>query len=133
MSRLDWSDMENDLIVADYFAMLADDILGRTYSKAEHRKRLAPLLSNRSEGAIEFKHQNISAVLKGLGEDWIPGYMMADLLPRAEAEYSPWCLVLAGDEIYEKLRYCIEAALGGGCFPHCANGQYSGHRCKRSE
>ncbi len=25
-------------------------------------------------GAIEFKHQNISAVLQGLGEDWIPGY-----------------------------------------------------------
>ena len=77
MSRLDWSDIENDLIVADYFAMLADDILGRTYSKAEHRRRLAPLLSNRSEGAIEFKHQNISAVLKGLGEDWIPGYKPA--------------------------------------------------------
>jgi hypothetical protein len=25
----------------------------------------------------EFKHQNISAVLKGLGEDWIPGYKPA--------------------------------------------------------
>lgn len=25
-------------------------------------------------GSIEYKHQNISAVLKGLGEDWIPGH-----------------------------------------------------------
>ncbi len=29
MSRLDWSDVRSDLIVADYFAMLADDISGR--------------------------------------------------------------------------------------------------------
>ena len=35
------------------------------------------LLRSRTEGSIEFKHQNISAVLKGLGEDWIPGYKPA--------------------------------------------------------
>ncbi|MFN3515736.1 MAG: DUF3883 domain-containing protein [Novosphingobium sp.] len=35
------------------------------------------MLNGRSEGSIEFKHQNISAVLKGLGEDWIPGYKPA--------------------------------------------------------
>jgi hypothetical protein len=77
MSRHDWSDAENDIIVADYFAMLAEDISRRPYRKAEHRRLLAPLLANRSEGSIEFKHQNISAVLKGLGEDWIPGYKPA--------------------------------------------------------
>lgn len=32
----DWSDEQNNAIVADYFAMLADDIVGRPYSKAEH-------------------------------------------------------------------------------------------------
>jgi hypothetical protein len=57
--------------------MLDDDIQGRPYNKAEHRRALMPLLNNRSEGSIEFKHQNISAVLKGLGEDWIPGYKPA--------------------------------------------------------
>jgi hypothetical protein len=57
--------------------MLADDISGRRYSKAEHRRALLPLLNDRSEGSVEFKHQNISAVLKGLGEDWIPGYKPA--------------------------------------------------------
>jgi hypothetical protein len=72
-----WSDQENDLIVADYFAMLADDVAGRPYNKAEHRRALLPLLSDRSEGSVEFKHQNISAVLKGLGEDWLPGYKPA--------------------------------------------------------
>jgi hypothetical protein len=77
MSSEPWTDEENDLIVADYFAMLADDVFGRPYSKAEHRRALLPLLNGRSEGSIEFKHQNISAVLKGLGEDWIPGYKPA--------------------------------------------------------
>ncbi len=77
MSNKPWTDNENDLIVADYFAMLADDISGRPYNKAEHRRRLLPMLNGRSEGSVEFKHQNISAVLKGLGGDWIQGYKPA--------------------------------------------------------
>ena len=77
MSNGPWTDEENDLIVADYFAMLAEDMAGRPYNKAQHRRSLMPLLRNRTEGSIEFKHQNISAVLKGLGEDWIPGYKPA--------------------------------------------------------
>ena len=75
MSNGAWTDEENDLIVAVYSAMLADDISARRYSKAEHRRALLPLLNDRSERSVEFKHQNISAVLKGLGEDWIPSYI----------------------------------------------------------
>jgi len=77
MSNEAWTDEENDLIVADYFAMLINDVSGEPYNKADHRRRLAPRLRNRSEGSVEFKHQNISAVLKGLGEDWIVGYKPA--------------------------------------------------------
>jgi hypothetical protein len=77
MPTAPWTDEENDLIVADYFAMLSDDVLARRYSKTEHRRALLPLLNNRPEGSVEFKHQNISAVLKGLGEDWIIGYKPA--------------------------------------------------------
>jgi hypothetical protein len=69
----DWSDEQNDAIVADYFAMLADNIAGRPYNKAEHNRVLQAMI-DRPRGSIEYKHQNISAVLKGLGEDWIPGY-----------------------------------------------------------
>ena len=72
----DWTDEENDAIVADYFAMLADDITGRPYNKAEHNRLLQAMIG-RPRGSIEYKHQNISAVLKGLGEDWIPGYKPA--------------------------------------------------------
>lgn len=71
-----WTDEQNDAIVAEYFAMLADDIAGRPYSKAEHNRQLQAVIG-RPRGSIEYKHQNISAVLKGLGEDWIPGYKPA--------------------------------------------------------
>ncbi|MEO0658920.1 MAG: hypothetical protein AAFY74_15855, partial [Pseudomonadota bacterium] len=74
MSSQAWTDAENDLIVADYLAMLSKDVAGHPYNKAEHRRQLLPLLNNRSDGSVEFKHQNISAVLKGLGEVWITGY-----------------------------------------------------------
>ncbi len=71
-----WTDAENDLIVADYFAMLAADLAGRPYNKAKHNRRLRSQV-DRSRPSIEFKHRNISAVLKGLGESWISGYLPA--------------------------------------------------------
>jgi len=71
-----WTDPENDAIVADYFAMLADDVAGRSYSKAAHNRQLARVIG-RPHGSIEYKHRNISAVLKGLGEIWIQGYRPA--------------------------------------------------------
>src|SRR5258707_6559444 len=70
----DWSDIEVEIVVADYFAMLKDEITGIPYNKAEHRKGIMPLLKNRSEGSVEFKHQNISAVLAKFGIPWIQGY-----------------------------------------------------------
>ena len=71
-----WTEEENDLIVADYFAMLADDLAGRPYTKADHNRRLRTRLV-RSRPSIEFKHRNISAVMKGLGEPWLTGYLPA--------------------------------------------------------
>lgn len=76
MTGADWTDQENDSIVARYFAMLADDVSGRPYSKAAQNRELQREIG-RPRGSIEYKHQNISAVLKGLGEDWIPGYKPA--------------------------------------------------------
>jgi hypothetical protein len=70
----DWSANEVGLIVADYFAMLERELLGKDYSKTDHRRALSPQLSGRSDGSIEFKHQNISAVLTGLGLPYIEGY-----------------------------------------------------------
>lgn len=72
-SGQDWSDQEIDLILADYFDMLARDLRGEPYVKAQRNAELQRL-TGRSRGSIEFKHQNISAVLLKLNEPWINGY-----------------------------------------------------------
>lgn len=72
MSNGPWTDEENDLIVADYFAMLVDDLAGNPLNKAASYRQLADRI-DRSAKAIEYKHQNISAVLKALGETWLTG------------------------------------------------------------
>ena len=56
--------------------MLAADLAGHRYIKAEHNRRLRTRIDRRRP-SIEFKHRNISAVLKGLGETWIAGYLPA--------------------------------------------------------
>lgn len=72
----DWQDAELDAIVADYFAMLAAELSGEPYVKAEHRAALTERIG-RTDGSVEFKHQNISAVLDELGIPWIRGYKPA--------------------------------------------------------
>ena len=70
----DWSREEVEATVADYFAMLEVELAGTPFDKTEHRRQLLPMLDARSEGSIEFKHQNISAVLIALGFPYISGY-----------------------------------------------------------
>ena len=72
---LDWTDIEIKLIIEDYFSMLRAELSGEAFNKAHHRRALLPLLNGRSEGSIEFKHQNISAVLARLGQPFIRGYL----------------------------------------------------------
>lgn len=69
-----WQDDELDAIVADYFAMLEEDLSGRPYVKSRHSQVLMAQIG-RTHRSVEFKHQNISAVLDELGMPWIPGYM----------------------------------------------------------
>jgi hypothetical protein len=87
-----WSRQEVDLIVADYFEMLRAELLGEPYSKAEHNRQIRPLLNGRSKSSVEFKHQNISAVLVQMGLPYIEGYKPAvnfqkALLPQAVQDY----------------------------------------------
>jgi hypothetical protein len=74
--RRNWSDSELDFIIADYFTMLQDEAANKPYSKAEHNRLLQRSI-DRTEGSIEFKHQNISAVLLKLGLPRITGYVPA--------------------------------------------------------
>jgi len=72
-----WDWLECELIVADYLDMLYKQMAGQKYSKAEHRRALQAKLNGRSHGSIEYKHQNISAILVELGLPYIPGYKPA--------------------------------------------------------
>jgi hypothetical protein len=73
----DWSEAEVAVTVRSYLDMLRLEVSGQPYNKSQYRKALLPLLSGRSESAIEFKHQNISAVLMKLGLRPIRGYQPA--------------------------------------------------------
>jgi hypothetical protein len=70
----DWTKKEVELVVLDYFNMLELDLDKIQYNKTAYRQALLPLLNNRSNGSVEFKHQNISAVLANMGQPYIKGY-----------------------------------------------------------
>ena len=70
---LDWNDEELDFIVADYFTMLHSELDGADYNKSAHRRSLIARIG-RTDGSVERKHQNISAVLNELALPTISGY-----------------------------------------------------------
>jgi hypothetical protein len=78
-----WSLDEVELIVSDYLAMLLRELAGQPYNKTAHRRQLQQRLNGRTEGSIEFKHANISAVMLELGYPYIRGY-----LPRSNFQKS---------------------------------------------
>jgi len=53
--------------------MLALELAGKPYVKSRHSAKLMAQIG-RSHRSVEFKHQNISAVLEELGMPWISGY-----------------------------------------------------------
>lgn len=73
----DWSEEEVQQTIADYFEMLRKQNAGIAFVKAEHNRKLRERLSERSKGAVEFKHMNISAVLHAHGLPWLQGYAPA--------------------------------------------------------
>lgn len=74
MSHLAWTHLEVETIVADYLKMLSLELAGQAFSKTAHRRSLQQKLNERSDGSIEFKHCNISAVMMDLGFPTIRGY-----------------------------------------------------------
>ncbi|HWL62335.1 MAG TPA: DUF3883 domain-containing protein [Steroidobacteraceae bacterium] len=69
-----WSREEVEATVADYLRMLRLELTGQPYNKAAHNRALLRQLDHRTRGAIELKHQNISAILLEQGFAYIPGY-----------------------------------------------------------
>lgn len=71
-----WDDNEIEIIVADYLQMLQMELAGVKFNKAERNWILQQRLG-RTKGSIEYKHQNISAVMAILGLPFIWGYKPA--------------------------------------------------------
>lgn len=72
-----WGWLECECTVSAYLDMLEQELRGERYSKAAARRGLHPHLPLRSEGAIEYKLQNISAVMIEMGYPYIAGYKPA--------------------------------------------------------
>jgi hypothetical protein len=79
---MEWTREEVEAIVADYLQMLTLELAGQRFNKTEHRRHLQIKLADRSDGSIEFKHCNISAVMIDLGYPSIRGYQ-----PRANYQH----------------------------------------------
>jgi hypothetical protein len=86
--------------------MLEAELRGEPYSKTNHRRKTGSRLDNRSDGSIEYKHQNISAVIRDLDLlPYITGYKprgnYQGILRDATEEYitnHPALLVLAAED-----------------------------------
>lgn len=88
-----WSDEELEAAVEAYFMMLDQELNGEEYNKAGVNRDLRNgQLLNRSKGSIEFRMQNISAVLYMLRYPIIQGY-----LPRGNV----------GTEVSERIKKII--------------------------
>ena len=86
-----WSTDEIEATVAAYFAMLQLELAGLPYSKSQHNEALRRLLNNRTKAAVEYKFQNISAVLVNFGYVYAKGYLPAQNYQLAlEARVLEW-------------------------------------------
>jgi hypothetical protein len=77
----DWTESEVAATVEAYFEMLRLEAAQERYKKTEFNAALRQRLNGRSKGAVEFKHQNITAVLMDMELPSIAGYK-----PRANAQ-----------------------------------------------
>ena len=111
MARIDWTSEENEAIVADYLSMLLDTLRGLGVNKSEHHRELQrTVLTARSEKAISYKHQNVSAALAMLGYDYLDGYVplfniQSSLRDAVEAQ------LVARPELAELIRRNVEATV----------------------
>lgn len=72
-----WSTEEIEATVATYFEMLRLELAGQAFVKADHNRRLQRLLDGRTQASVEYKFQNVSAVLVNHDQTYIRGYLPA--------------------------------------------------------
>lgn len=78
----DWTDWQNDLVVAEYFEIAKIQAANAPINKAQRYRDLGVLIG-RNPGSVSQKLHNVSAVLDGLEMAWTRG-----LKPRANLQQS---------------------------------------------
>jgi hypothetical protein len=74
----DWTHSEIQAATRTYLWILRSQKSGFKVNKTRVREALlAGPLSNRNNSSIEFRFQNLSAVMEGLGREWVSGYRPA--------------------------------------------------------
>lgn len=68
-----WADSEVERTLDAYFAMFRLELMGERFSKVDFYRPLSQEIG-RSEGAVEYKFSNVSAVLAEMGATFIEGY-----------------------------------------------------------
>lgn len=78
-SGRDWSIGQLEAAVDAYERMLRLETAGKSFNKARFNQQLRDgPLRRRTKSAVEYRMQNISAVLQDFGANWIRGYRPAD-------------------------------------------------------
>ena len=103
---MDWSEKEIRLIVEDYFSMRQMQLKDIPFSKSEHRRALVSKIG-RSEGSIEFKHRNISAILDLLGFEYVSGYLPAKNYQKLLSQVIEEAIV----PIHFEFEYCCQRTI----------------------
>lgn len=105
----DWTEIEIDLIVADYFDMRTLDMSGFNFVKS-HRNAELQKLTGRSRGSIERKHMNISAVLERLSLPWLRGYAPARNFQNALIDAVERFIVREQDQVFQPPQIALQVA-----------------------
>ncbi len=86
--------------------MLSCELSGETYNKAARSRALRHHLNDRSRGAVERKHQNISALLIELGLPYIDGYKplgnVQGLLREVVRGHVPKLIALVAEDVEKR-------------------------------
>lgn len=69
----DWSESENERTITAYLEMLTSELRGEPYRKVDFYRPLSRDIG-RTEGSVERKFSNISAVLAEVGSTFVDGY-----------------------------------------------------------
>lgn len=81
-----WTDAELKLAIKAYLKMLKWQKDGTPFVKAEQNRTLQQLLPGRTIGSIEYRWQNISAVLAEKKRKYVIGYLPAQNVGAAVKE-----------------------------------------------